>query len=98
MIVRIVQMVFEEKHISSFQTMFDHYKEQICNQEGCTFLELYQDINEPERFFTYSYWDSEECLNKYRKSTLFKEVWPKTKEMFAQPPTAYSVLKKVSLS
>ena len=45
-------------------------------------LELYQDKNNPEIFFTYSYWDKEEDLEHYRNSELFKNVWIQTKKYF----------------
>lgn len=97
MIVRIVNMHFKEKAVSKFQKMFDAYKEQIRNQPGCSFLELYQDKNDEQRFFTYSYWKDENALNNYRKSALFQEVWPQTKAMFDEKPQANSVVKIHSL-
>ena len=48
-------------------------------------------------FFTYSYWDSENDLNNYRKSELFNEVWTFTKKLFNAKPEAWSVEKLVSL-
>ncbi len=97
MIVRIVNMHFKETAIGKFQNMFDAYKEQIREQPGCTFLELYQDKDDEQRFFTYSYWKDEESLNKYRKSALFQEVWPQTKALFDEKPQANSVVKIHSL-
>jgi hypothetical protein len=97
MIVRIVNMHFKETAVGKFQNMFDAYKEQIRNQPGCSFLELYQDIDDEQRFYTYSYWEDEEALNKYRNSTLFSEVWPQTKAMFDEKPQANSVAKIHSL-
>ncbi len=97
MIVRIVNMHFKETSIGKFQNMFDAYKEQIRNQPGCSFLELYQDKDDPQRFYTYSYCENEEALNAYRKSELFEEVWPQTKALFDEKPQANSVVKIHSL-
>ncbi len=97
MIVRIVKMTFESSEIESFKAMFDSKKTLIRNFEGCQFLELYQDHNNKSIFFTYSYWTSEEALNAYRHSELFKEVWAQTKKKFADKPEAWSVNKLVSL-
>ena len=72
-------------------------KEFIRASEGCRLLELYQDKNNPEVFFTYSYWDNEEDLENYRNSELFKNVWIQTKKYFNDKPLAWSVDKKVSL-
>lgn len=98
MIIRIVNMHFNKEDVDKFQQMFDSYKEQIRKQPGCVFLELYQDKNDLQRFFTYSYWENEECLNKYRKSVLFQEVWPQTKILFDQQPQANTVVKIHSLA
>ncbi|MGV6844854.1 MAG: putative quinol monooxygenase, partial [Lutibacter sp.] len=63
------------------------------NVDGCRLLELNRDINNPSIFFTYSYWESENHLNQYRKSELFKEVWSHTKIYFNDKPEAWSVKK-----
>jgi heme-degrading monooxygenase HmoA len=91
-------MHFKPEKIQEFEAMFDRIKEQIRNQPGCELLELYQDLSKPEEFFTYSYWQTENDLNNYRESALFREIWPTTKAMFNAPPTAHSVVKKHSLS
>ena len=98
MIVRIVKMHFAADQVVRFQTMFDEIKDSVRNQPGCTFLELYQGTDDPQTFFTYSYWNSTADLNNYRDSALFKEIWPKTKAMFDQKPEATSVTKIHSLS
>jgi quinol monooxygenase YgiN len=97
MFVRIVQMSFHSKHIKEFQEIFEEKKELIRNSEGCNLLELYQDKTNPEIFFTYSYWESDNDLEKYRNSELFKNVWAKTKTLFNDKPKAWSVNKKISL-
>jgi len=97
MIVRIVKLTFKTENISSFEKVFEETKHQIRNFEGCTFLELYQEKEKPNVFFTYSYWDSEEALNNYRNSDFFKAVWAKTKVLFDAKPEAWSVNKIVSL-
>lgn len=97
MFVRIVKMSFHSKFIEEFQNMFNQKKHFIRNSEGCKLLELYQDKNNPEIFFTYSYWEKEENLENYRNSELFKKVWKQTKSYFNDKPQAWSVNKKVSL-
>ena len=97
MFVRIVKLIIKAEEISSFKTMFDEKKALIRNFPGCQFLELYQDKNNKEIFFTYSYWDSEDDLNNYRHSDLFKSVWSKTKPLFNAKPEAWSVNKLASL-
>lgn len=97
MLVRIVKMHFKEEEIENFQSFFQTKKTFIRNFEGCQFLELYQDKNAPELFFTYSYWENEAALENYRHSPLFKSVWAETKQKFAGKPEAWSVDKLVSL-
>ena len=90
-------MSFDSKHISAFQEMFATKKTQIRNTKGCLLLELYQDKNNPEIFFTYSYWNSEQDLENYRNSSFFKATWQQTKRYFNAKPEAWSVDKKVSI-
>ena len=97
MLVRIVKLTFKEEHIPTFESLFASTKHKIRSSNGCTFLELYQDKNNPSIFFTYSYWEDESFLNTYRHSDFFKEVWKKTKILFADKPQAWSVHKKAIL-
>ena len=90
-------MSFHEIHIDEFLSNFNLIKERIRNFKGCSFLELYRDKNQPNIFFTYSYWDTETDLENYRNSILFKEVWANTKSFFNNKPEAWSVDKVVSL-
>jgi quinol monooxygenase YgiN len=95
MIVRIVQMTFEPTHIDAFLQLFDERKVRIRHFEGCTHLELWQDAHAANIFFTYSMWQSEEHLNHYRFSELFKDTWARTKALFADKPQAWSVNRKI---
>lgn len=97
MFVRIVKMVFREDNVAEFLQNFNAVKEQIRNVTGCRLLELYRDKDNPELFFTYSYWEREEDLEHYRDSALFKGVWAATKPLFAEKAEAWSVDKVVSL-
>ena len=97
MFVRIVKMGFHEDNVDAFLANFDEVKNHIRNFQGNRFLELYRDRNNPSVFFTYSYWDTEEDLEAYRKSVLFTEVWTYTKQFFNQKPEAWSVDKLVTL-
>lgn len=91
MIIRIVKMTFQPDEVVNFLKIFNSSKQYIRNMEGCTHLELLNDINTPNIFFTYSHWLTENDLNNYRKSELFKSVWGKTKILFCAKPEAWSV-------
>ena len=95
--IRIVKMTFKQEAIPQFEETFAQYKNQIRAVDGCTHLELLQDINHPQIFMTYSYWDHPDQLEAYRHSDLFKEVWAKTKIHFDARPQAWSVAQKVVL-
>ncbi len=89
--------IIEDK-IEEFLSNFNQNKNKIRNFKGCQFLELYQDKNDDNIFFTYSYWNLEEDLENYRKSDFFQNVWSKTKILFNEKPQAWSVNKIVSLN
>ena len=97
MFIRIVKMSFHQENIPKFLENFNLIKEKIRNSPGNRYLELYQDKNNPEIFFTYSFWETEEDLENYRKSALFDEVWTFTKQLFNDKPEAWSVDKVASL-
>lgn len=84
-------MEFREDSISIFLSNFESVKEKIRSFPGCRSLTLYQDKDQKNIFFTYSHWDSEDDLENYRKSDLFKNVWAQTKPLFQNKAEAWSV-------
>jgi heme-degrading monooxygenase HmoA len=90
-------MRFQEDKIEAFLENFEQIKNKIRGFEGNQFLELYQDKNDNRIFFTYSFWETEAHLEKYRNSELFNEVWTYTKAMFSDKPEAWSVDRVASL-
>lgn len=90
-------MSFAEENIPAFLENFEIIKDKIRNAPGNRLLELYQDKTNKSIFFTYSYWETEEDLENYRKSELFNTVWAFTKKLFNDKPEAWSVDKLVSL-
>jgi len=98
MLVRIVKLSLQEDKVDAFLANFEQQKQHIRNFKGCQFLELYQQKDAQNVFFTYSYWVDEAALNHYRNSDLFKGIWSITKPMFNAKPEAWSVDKLVSLA
>jgi heme-degrading monooxygenase HmoA len=90
-------MSFAEENIPAFLENFEIIKDKIRNAPGNRLLELYQDKTNKSIFFTYSYWETEEDLENYRKSELFNTVWAFTKKLFNDKPEAWSVDKIASL-
>lgn len=93
MLVRVVRMTFREEAVEAFLENFEANKQKIRNFPGCSHLELWQDEDNKNIFMTYSHWQSEESLNQYRDSELFKTVWSFTKTLFAEKPVAFSSKK-----
>lgn len=91
MITRIVKMEFETEAVPGFLELFEQVKHKIRASEGCEFLKLYQDLQQPEVFFTYSHWQAEADLQRYRNSELFEAVWAQTKAGFRERAQAWSV-------
>jgi len=95
--IRIVKMTFNPSKVDEFLENFKENKNQIRNFEGVEQLELLNDKNNPNIFFTYSVWKSEEYLEYYRNSLLFNDVWAKIKPLFSKKAEAWSVNSIVKL-
>ena len=95
--IRIVKMTFDPDKVDQFLEDFDQVKEHIRNFEGVNHLELLRDKNHSNILFTYSIWESEAHLERYRNSVLFKSVWANTKPYFIKSAEAWSVDSLVKL-
>lgn len=91
MIKRIVKLTIRKEEAENFKKIFNEKKKYIRAFPGCNHLELWQGKNDSRLFFTYSFWDSEDDLNNYRHSDLFKGTWKDTKALFDGKPEAWSV-------
>ena len=91
MITRVVKIHFQEDKIQEFLTFFETIKFKVARQPNCFGMKLLKDKNNPEIVFTYSLWEDEQALNKYRDSELFsEEVWPKIKPWFKEKAQAWT--------
>jgi len=93
MIRRIVKLSIKDDEISAFKKLFQDNQHIIMSFDGCNHAELWQDKNQPNTFFTYSLWDSENDLDNYRHSEIFKGIWTETKKKFNDKPKAWSLNK-----
>ena len=91
MIKRIVKMSFDPDKVSNFLAVYSANWNLIRGFEGCNHVELLQTEDSPNIFFTYSIWDSEAHLNKYRDSELFNSVWSRVKPLFNAKPQAWTM-------
>lgn len=93
MIIRIVRMSFKKEERQNFLAVFDASKNKIRAFRGCQYLSLHQDHHDENVFYTLSHWNTQEDLDSYRASALFKDTWARTKVLFADKPQAFSLEK-----
>ena len=96
MINRLVKMEFTPDKVSSFRQLFARQQHLIRHFPGCLHLELWEHGASSNIFFTFSKWESEEALEAYRQSDLFRETWAATKVLFNAKPTAWTLETAVS--
>lgn len=96
MIIRIVKMQFHPEQVSDFVEIFRKNQHRIAGFPGCNKVDLLNDVDHPEVFFTYSHWESPSALEDYRHSDTFRDIWAQTKVLFSAAPMAWST-KKVSV-
>lgn len=94
MIKRIVKLTFRENEIEEFERIFEESKNKIKAREGCLHVELLQSADSPTIFFTLSLWENEAALDAYRHSEFFIMTWAKTKVLFSEKATAWTVVLK----
>lgn len=85
-------MTFEPTACPQFLEIFEASKDKIRSFPGCRHLELWR-CTAPNQhvFMTHSHWDSEQALETYRHSELFRTTWAKTKSLFSDRPEAWSL-------
>ena len=91
MITRIVKLTFQEDKIDDFIRFFDTINTRVSTFENCYGMRLMQEKSKPHVVFTYSVWESEDALNKYRDSELFQGVWSTIKPWFGERAEAWTV-------
>ena len=82
MVIRIVKLTMQEANADLFKKYFDTVHDIIRNQPGCQQLQAWQEIHQPNIFFTYSIWNEEQDLNNYRDSAFFLQFWKTVKPWF----------------
>lgn len=95
MIIRIVKLTFQQGGAEKFLQIFGERKEKIRHFEGCSHLEVWREEKNPEVIFTYSHWETEEALDKYRYSNFFRDTWSQTKPLFQEKAEAWSVVREI---
>jgi quinol monooxygenase YgiN len=91
MVVRFVKLEIQNQYIQHFKDLTTKEKADILSFEGCSHLEVLQDLSNPSTFFTVSHWSSEDALNQYRNSDFFQANWKTVKQWFSNKPEAWSL-------
>ena len=91
MITRLVKITVQPNKIDEFLEIFKEVKETIASFDGCHHVELLQDLQSKNIFFTYSIWEDESFLNRYRFSDFFKTTWDRSRLLFSEKAQAWSV-------
>ncbi len=84
-------MTFQMECVPDFLELFNEVSDLIRQQDGCRSLVLWQDKTDPAVLFTYSQWQSDADLDRYRQSELFQQTWARTKAMFQDKAQAWSL-------
>lgn len=85
-------MSFKTESVQKFEQIFEKTANLIQSFEGCYEVKLMHDISNVNVYFTISRWQSEEHLNIYRASSLFKSTWADVKPLFSEKAQAWSLL------
>ncbi len=91
MIVRIVEMEINPERKNDVVKTFNEIKDSVRGFPGCHYVGLFEDVKDSSHVITYSVWDNEESLEKYRSSDIFKRNWTLLKAFFISKPKAYSL-------
>jgi quinol monooxygenase YgiN len=84
-------MTFRPDRVDDFlQEIFGPSAPQIRAFPGCRHLELWQDVRFPNILTTFSHWDDNSALERYRQSDLFRTTWARTTPLFAAAAVAHS--------
>ena len=88
--IRIVKLTLKQENVNDFLAHFETVKEKINDFPGCIGMKLLQEKTGGNILFTYSQWESENDLENYRNSELFKSIWPTVKQWFESKAEAWS--------
>ena len=86
-------MEFKPEAVDPFKILFDQIKSKVASYKGCQQLSLLQVINDSNIIFTYSVWDDEEALERYRSSETFTHIWAETQKGFSKRAEAWTMNK-----
>jgi len=93
MLTRIVKLTIDPSKKKEFESLFYDNQYKISNFKGCKEVILLKENHNSNIYFTYSTWSDEDALELYRSSSVFNNIWRKTKTYFCDRPEAWSLNK-----
>jgi len=91
MILRVVKMELIETKIGLFERFMSNLKDEKLRQEGCLHHDIFCDKDNNSIYFSYTIWNNEKSLKKYKKSELFKVVSQTIRSFCVKEPLAWTV-------
>ena len=88
-------MTFVQDNLQKFFAIYKEVEPAIRSFDGCRHAEVMPHIKNDGVIFTYSLWETEEHLERYRKSELFKSTWARVKPLFASKAEAWTLNQHV---
>ena len=91
MITRLVKLSLQADKAGDFEALFYQTQSLIEDFEGCHKTNLFKISGNACQYFTISYWNTEQDLENYRASALFKDVWSQVKPLFSEKAEAWTL-------
>ena len=91
MITRLVKLNLQADKAVEFEALFYQTQALIEDFEGCQKTNLFKVTGQASQYFTISYWNTEQDLENYRTSGLFKNVWSQVKPLFSEKAEAWTL-------
>lgn len=91
MILRIVKMEVDDTRIDFFENFMNNLSEEKLTLEGCLHHDFFCEKDNRNMYYSYTIWQSEKFLNKYKKTDLFKEVTRTLRHICIKEPIAWTV-------
>jgi len=84
-------MTIRSEERERFIQLFEIHREAISSMPGCQSLQIFHDLDSTCVFFTVSNWQTDDHLQQYRNSMVFKSLWPEVKSLFQSSAEAWTV-------
>ena len=80
MIRVVAKTVVKEGRLEEIKTLYAELVQEVQKEEGCIFYGLFEDISNPMTLAMLEEWDSEESLEKHKKTPHLQRLGPLLKD------------------